>query len=384
MQLVKDKQVKAIIQEDIIFPTSYNAVLERVYSIDPVQYGRTRNFVDGAVTYVSPYISRGVISVKQVMDIVLQKGYKPYQVEKFLQELAWREYFQCVWQHVGDGIWNDMKQPQPEVLHKQMIAAIEAANTGIAAIDEHIKKLYETGYMHNHVRMYTASLACNIGKAHWLQPSKWMYYHLLDGDIASNNCSWQWVAAAFASKKYYCNQENINKYTHSAQRNSFLDAGYETIANMPVPEKLRETTSLQLHTTLPQTALPVIDTNLPTLIYNSYNLDPLWHKDDEVNRILLLEPTHFEKYPFSKKVIDFIIQLAQNIENIQVYSGSIDDITSLYASKEQAQQMIISKEHPAFTYYPGIKESRDWMFPQVTGYHASFFAFWKKAERFLK
>lgn len=384
MQSVKGNQVKAIIEEDIFFPTSYDAMLERVYSIDPVQYGRTRNFVNGAVTYLSPYISRGVISVKQVMDIVLQKGYKPYQVEKFLQELAWREYFQRVWQHVGDGIWNDIKQQQPAVLHEQMIAAIEAAKTGIEAIDEHIKKLCETGYMHNHVRMYTASLACNVGKAHWLQPSKWMYYHLLDGDIASNNCSWQWVAAAFSSKKYYCNQENINKYTHSTQRNSFLDADYDTIVNIPVPEALKETTSLQLHTTLPQTALPVIDTNLPTLIYNSYNLDPLWHKEENVNRILLLEPTHFEKYPVSKKVIDFILKLAQHIENIQVYSGCIDDIISLYASKEQAKQMIISKEHPAFTYYPGIKESRDWMFPQVTGYHASFFAFWKKAERFLK
>lgn len=69
-------------------------------NVNPVQYAKTRNFIDGAVTYLSPYISRGVISVKQVMETVFQKGYKSYQIEKFLQELAWREYFQRVWQHL--------------------------------------------------------------------------------------------------------------------------------------------------------------------------------------------------------------------------------------------------------------------------------------------
>jgi deoxyribodipyrimidine photo-lyase len=70
------------------FPTSYEKILERIHHINPTQYGKTRNFINGAVTYLSPYISRGVISVKQVMESVLQKGYKPYQVIKFLQELA--------------------------------------------------------------------------------------------------------------------------------------------------------------------------------------------------------------------------------------------------------------------------------------------------------
>ena len=79
------------------FPTKYQAILQRMHNVNPVQYAKSRNFIDGAVTYLSPYISRGVISVKQVMETVLQKGYKSYQIEKFLQELAWREYFQRVW-----------------------------------------------------------------------------------------------------------------------------------------------------------------------------------------------------------------------------------------------------------------------------------------------
>ena len=367
------------------FTTDYNLILEKLQHINPVQYAKTRNFIDGAVTYLSPYISRGVISIKQVQEAVLKKGYKPYEIEKLLQELAWREYYQRVWEAKNDLIWQDLKQPQPDTLHHQMITSIQNAATGITTIDEQIENLYATGYMHNHTRMYMAAIACNIAKAHWLQPSKWLYYHLLDGDIASNNCSWQWVAGAFASKKYYCNQENINKYTHSNQQHTFLDKPYDAIPTMAVPDVLKITNSLQLQTVLPLTALPVIDITKPTLIYNGYNIDPLWRKDENANRILLLEPSHFSKYPVSKNVIEFIINLAKNIAGIQVYCGEVSILQSLYKeSKLHASQTFIVKEHPAFTYYPGIKDSRDWIYTEVTGYYSSFFGFWKKCERYLK
>ncbi len=372
-------------QESVVhFPTNLASIVERMNSVDPLQYSRTRNFINGAVTYLSPYISRGVISVKQIMDIVLQKGYKPYQVQKFLQELAWREYYQRVWQSVGEGIWNDIKQPQPDVKHHEMVAAINNASTGIEAIDEKIKELYSTGYMHNHVRMYTASIACNMAKAHWLQPAKWMYYHLLDGDMASNNCSWQWVAGAFASKKYYFNQDNANKYTFSQQQHSFIDKTYEDLVAMPVPDALKATTNLSLTTTLPATAFPAIDTSRPTLIYNSYNLDAGWRNNEDANRVLLLEPSHCSAYPVSQKLIDFIIDLSKNIEGIQIYSGEVEDLSVLYENTPLQHNCIISKEHPLFAHYPGTKDDRDWMFPQVTGYFNSFFSFWKKCEKHLK
>ncbi len=366
------------------FPTTYDQIIERVNHINPLQYGKTRNFITGDVTYLSPYISRGVISTKQVMENVLQKGHTLYQIEKFLQELAWREYFQRVWQDVGDEIWNDIKHPQPGVHHYQMIKAIEQAATGIHIIDEQIKKLYSCGYMHNHIRMYTASMVCNMAKAHWLQPSKWMYYYLLDGDIASNNCSWQWVAASFASKKYYFNQENINKYTFSKQQNTFIDKSYEEISCMPIPEILKLTADLSLQTNLPVTEFPVLDINKPTLIYNSYNLDATWRKEEHVNRILLLEPSHFKKYPVSEKVIKFIIDLSKNIDGITLYTGEITDIVNLYQDSPLFDKnFIVSKEHPAFNYYPGIKDNRDWMFSEVTGYFNSFFSYWKKCEKQL-
>lgn len=365
--------------------TGYNQILEKIQLIDPVSYARTRNYINGAVTYLSPYISRGVISVKQVQETVLQKGYKPYQVEKFIQELAWREYFQRVWQEKKELICHDLKQPQPGIIHRQMISAIQQATTGITCIDEQIDHLYATGYMHNHTRMYVASLACNMAGAHWLQPAQWLYYHLLDGDIASNHCSWQWVAGAFSSKKYYCNQENINRFNFSNQQGSFLDKSYEAIMNMPVPETLKVSHNLSLQTNLPATALPVIDPSKHTLLYNSYNLDPLWRANENVNRVLLLEPSHFNKYPVGEKMISFITDLAANIPGIQVYTGEVAALESFYAAGGiDGGEVFISIEHPAFTHYPGIKDSRDWMYPQVTGYYSSFFSYWKKCERYMR
>jgi deoxyribodipyrimidine photo-lyase len=369
-------------ERTITFPVDYQSILQRIDEVDPLQYGKTRNYIDGAVTYLSPYISRGVISGKQVQDAILAKGYDPHTIEKFLQELAWREYFQRVWQAKGETLFTDLKQTQADVSHRQMIKAVAEASTGIEAIDNLILALYKTGYMHNHVRMYVASIACVVGKAHWLAPSQWMYYHLLDGDLASNTCSWQWVAGTFSSKKYYSNQDNINKHTRTYQQQTFLDVPVELLPHAPVPEVLQSTIDLTLKTTLPATPSPVIEVTKPTLIYNAYNLDPLWRKEEDVNRVLLLEPSHFEKFPVSEKVIEFVVNLSANIPNCQLMVGEVTDLEAYYTHSTCAGPALISKEHPAFNHYPGIKDSRDWLYPEVTGYFNSFFSYWKKCVRF--
>jgi len=360
------------------FPTDIESILKRIEAIDPIKYARTRNFIDGDVTYLSPYISRGVISVRMIMHSVMQRGYKLYQVEKFIQELVWREYWQRIWQHKGDEIFTDLKRPQPDYLHKEIPESIVGANTSIAAADNYIMQLYEQGYMHNHIRMYVASIACNIAKAHWLQPAQWLYYHLLDGDIASNHLSWQWVCGSASSKKYYCNQENINRYTGSKQQQSFLAHEYDILTTMPVPEELKKTTILKLETVLLENSVLNIDNRKPTCIYNSYNLDPFWRKEENVNRILLLEPSHFNKYPVSQKVLDFIIALSKNIEGIVLYVGEFNDLLNEYTEPEKS---FIFKEHPLSTHYKGICDERDWISKNSTGNFTSFFSFWKKVEK---
>ncbi len=362
----------------IEFPTDLSAIKQRVASVNPLSYAKTRNFIGGSVTRLSPYLSRGIISAAAVKAEILS-NHSVYQSEKLLQELTWREYYQRVWQAKDDLIFTDLKQEQPLVDHHQIPEAILHANTGISSVDTGIQALYATGYMHNHLRMYTAMLSCNIGRAHWLMPARWMYYHLLDGDLASNALSWQWVAGSFSSKKYVANQDNINKYTGSNQSDTFLSVEYDAFENMQVPYVLKTKCSLSLYTDLPVSD-ELIKKGNRLFVYHTYQLDPEWHVGEEGTRVLLLEPAHFEKYPVSKKVLQFILDLARkNIPDIQLFTGSFHQLTQAFPSFS-----IYYKEHPTTKHYTGIKEPGNWMFPEVTGYYPSFFSYWKKCEKYLR
>jgi deoxyribodipyrimidine photo-lyase len=363
----------------MVFPTEYTEILNAIDAIDPIQYGKTRNYLNGAVTRLSPYISRGVISTKQVAAIVLAKGYKPDEIESLLKELCWRDYFQQVWIALDEGINKDIHQPQPNCHNNQMSEAVLLGNTGIIAIDTAINELKSTGYMHNHLRMYVASIACNIAHSHWSMPSQWMYYYLLDADGASNTLSWQWVAGSFSKKKYFANQENINRYSLTNQTNTFLDVPYENFESIATPSLLQNTIQFTGETKLPETAPLVLDESLPTYVYNFYNLDCNWDSHIQANRVLLLEPGFFKKYPVCNNTIKFIMDLSKNIPNIQVYVGEFDE-----AFCGIAEDKINYKEHPTNKHYKGIKHSRDWMFDEVKGYYPSFFSYWKQCEKQLK
>lgn len=364
--------------QNSMFPTSYAEILQRVRKIDPIKYGLNRNYINGSVSYLSPYISRGIISTKYILSEIIHRGYKPAQIEKFIQELVWRDYWQQVWIAKGEAINEDQKHVQKPISNHAIPKAIIVAKTGINGIDEAIQKFYETGYLHNHVRMYIAAIACNMGQTHWKVPAQWMYYHLLDADWASNALSWQWVAGTNSNKKYVANQDNINKYCFTKQKNTFLDVPYEAFATMLVPDILKETEILDLRTPLPRHEPLIINKHLPSYIYNFYNLDPSWKKDVDANRILLLEPSYFTNYPISQQTIDFVLKISkENIANIQIYVGEFDALVTEYNFGK-----IYYKEHPINNHYKGIEVPRDWMF-DVKGYYPSFFSFWKKCKKQL-
>jgi deoxyribodipyrimidine photo-lyase len=104
-------------------------------------------------------------------------------------------------------------------------------------------------------------------------------------------------------------------------------------------------------------------------------LDPLWKKQLSANRILLLEPSHFKQYPVSQMSMDFIIGLAKNIENIQIFVGEFNELTTTHNLER-----IYYKEHPLNNHYQGTENQRDWLF-SVKGYYPSFFSFWKKCKK---
>jgi deoxyribodipyrimidine photo-lyase len=309
---------------------------------------------------------------------VMQKGYRKYQIEKLIKELCWRDYFQRVAQEKIKEIVYDTGPQQTEAEYQGIPTALEQAATGISAIDAQIQELQNTGYMHNHMRMYVASLATNIGRYHWREPARWMYYYLLDADIASNHCSWQWVCGVRSKKKYIANQENINRYFHSQQKNTFLDHPYEVLEKQPVPAVLLDHQAFHVKTILPDTRQPELDPALSTLLYTPYNLDPFWHRDLSANRILLLEPAHFDQFPMHPRTLQFMQDLGQNIPGLQTWVASFEELQSRLGTGE-----ILYKEHPLFRHHRGREDPRDWVVPEVSGYHPSFFAYWKKVEKLL-
>jgi len=360
------------------FPTDLKSIKERVLSIDPKKYGATRNHKSGSVTLLSPYIARGVISTKMVFQYILDLDLPYFHSVKLIQELAWRDYWQQVWIVKGNAIDSDLKHEQSAVSNHAVPAALIQAQTGIEAIDLAIQEFYKTGYMHNHMRMYLASIACNIGHSHWLQPAQWMYANLLDGDWASNALSWQWVAGANANKKYYANQENINNFFESGQSDTFLDVEYDQFETLKTPQILKATENFTLKTELPSNINLVLNAQLPTCVYTYYNLDPEWRKDETVNRILILEPSFFIKYPVAQKPLDFAFSLSENIEDIQVFVGEFAELQKLAGTST-----MIFKEQPTNLHFKGIQDERDWMF-SVKGFFPSFFAFWKKCNKELQ
>ena len=359
------------------FPTDLSSIQQHLQQIDPLNYGKTRNYTDGAVTRLSPYISRGVLSTKQVMEHVLAQGHKPWQVQKFMQELAWRDYWQRIWQEKD--IDQDLKREQPEVSNQGIAEALLNAATGIEAIDAAIEELYQTGYMHNHLRMYVAAIALNMAHSHWKTPAHWLYYHLLDGDWASNALSWQWVGGSNSHKKYVANQGNINKFTYSEQKGTFIDVPYAKFNEWQVPEVLQQIVQPELVTPLPAAAEPSIDPQKPTVLYTYYNLDPHWLQELDANRVLLLEPSVFKKYPVSQKCIDFALGLGNNISGLQICVAEFADFAANYPSAE-----LHYKEHPLCRHFSGTEHPRDWMFPEITGYFPSFFSYWKKCQKSAK
>ena len=354
-------------------------LIEVISKLDVSAYARTRNFKNGAVSKLSPYISRGVISTKFVLEILLKKENDKKKMEKFFQELVWRDYWQKIWQR-NQNLLTDLKYPQHPVKFRSIPKAIVEAETGISAMDECIQEFYETGYIHNHMRMYIAAVCCNIGQYHWLNPAQWMYYNLLDGDWGSNALSWQWVAGTTRQKKYIANQENINKYFSTHDFNTFLNKSYEELYSFnEIPEVLKPTSSLTLKTNLPEERKLKIDDEKDTYIFNSYNLDPMWSKNKDVNRILLLEPSHFSTYPVSEHVLSFILKMASEIKDIQIAVMEFDQLHELLPTKKE----IHYKEHPFSNHYKGVLTERDWIFPNVEA-TGSFFNYWNKGIKQFK
>ncbi len=214
-----------------MFEPTLAAARAALAAVNPAQYARTRNALGGAVTRLSPYITHSLLSIPDCLQTLSTKHTLSFD-DKLVFEFAWREFFHHVWGHLGDKILQDIRPPVwPGTYADTLPTDIKQGATGVPVIDQTVRDLYATGYLHNHARMWLASYVVHLRKVHWRAGADWLYGHLLDGDLASNHLSWQWVAGTFSNKPYLFNAENVAKYAPAAYHSpgTVIDTDYETL-----------------------------------------------------------------------------------------------------------------------------------------------------------
>ena len=224
-----------------LFAPTLEAARSRIAAVRPAEYARSRNALEGAVSRLSPYITHGFVSLPEVLAGVAAR-HRLELGHKFVFELGWREYFRHVWRHRGERILRSLHEGplREESYAPELALDIRQARTGLAVVDQAVRALYATGYLHNHARMWLASYVVHLRKVHWRAGADWMLAHLLDGDLASNHLSWQWVAGTGSHKPYLFNADNVARHAppswHCA--GSAIDTSYENleaIARSPRP-----------------------------------------------------------------------------------------------------------------------------------------------------
>lgn len=220
------------------FEPTVRAALARLAAIKPGDYARTRNHLGGAVSKISPYLTHGFVSMPEVARFLDSRHQIDLQ-HKFAYELGWREYFQHVWLHEGQGILQSLHQGLlPDAAYAtELPADIREARTGVPVIDAAVRMLYACGWLHNHARMWLASYVVHLRKVHWRAGADWMLGHLLDGDLASNHLNWQWVAGTGSHKPYLFNAENVTRFAPKSMAEwsatgTALDTSYAALEQM--------------------------------------------------------------------------------------------------------------------------------------------------------
>jgi len=170
------------------------------------QYAEGRNHpAIPAVSRLSPYLQFGQISIRDVWHAVIKQKHTNH-VETFLSELGWREFSHYLLYHFPDlpkKNFNAKFDAFPWTKDKARLKAWQQGMTGYPLVDAGMRELWQTGYMHNRIRMVTASFLVKNLLIHWYEGEQWFWDCLLDASLASNSASWQWVAGSGADAAPY-------------------------------------------------------------------------------------------------------------------------------------------------------------------------------------
>ena len=315
------------------------------------EYSRLRNFDFGPnkrsnTSCLSPYITHGVINETEVIKKSLDK-FSFSKNEKFIQEVLWRTYWKG-WMELRSGVWDDylidLKRIKEEFIDNgDYLNAIEG-KTKIECFNEWVNELKTYNYLHNHTRMWFASIWIFTLELPWQLGAEFFMQHLYDGDAASNTLGWRWVAGIQTQGKHYLASEwNIKKFTNNRFENIKL--------NENAPPKINDKNYTILHKTfenpenIEEKDLLVFENNLGFEITDFAN--------QKLRKILLI----------SNKNENRTIKLSENVSN---FKGSlIENQKKRLEEKSIDCEIIDIKEiknlGSCYCLYPTVGENLDYI-----------------------
>jgi hypothetical protein len=298
-------------------------------------YARDRNFDFGPdkrtnTSFLSKYITHRIIDEEEVIKLVHSK-YPYVKIEKFIQEVFWRTYWKG-WLELKPTVFQSYKSDLVKLNHQTKTKAYQDAVSGktdIECFNDWVNELKDKGYIHNHARMWFASIWIFTLKLPWQLGADFFLKHLLDGDVASNTLSWRWVAGLHTKGKHYVAASwNINKFSAKKYNNLKLN---------------ENATALFESENFTSTPIHFDKLNNENSLFISHNLDSnfLFKTKDTFNHYALFDfNSVLEKENYSKKVLDFKADInAELADHIKSNFNS----TAIVRNKEDLVRIVNEK-----------------------------------------
>ena len=317
-----------------------------------IEYSRLRNFDYGPnnrsnISCLSPYITHGVISEFEIIKKSLSK-FSFSKNEKFIQEVLWRTYWKG-WLELRPNVWtdylNELKKIREEFKDNTKYKNAIEGNTNIECFNEWVNELKENNYLHNHARMWFASIWIFTLDLPWQLGAEFFMKHLFDGDAAANTLGWRWVAGIQTQgKNYLASEWNIKKFTNNRFNNIKLNESAPPI----ISNKTYSASKLEFNNpqNLEEKNLLIFENNL------SFEISDF--KDQKFKKVFLISNKNENRtIKLSEKLVKFKSQLIED-QKKRLEEKSID--TEIINLSE-----IQNINETSYGLYPTVGENLDYI-----------------------
>ncbi len=315
------------------------------------EYSKLRNFDYGPdnrsnISCLSPYITHGIINEKEVIKKSLNK-FSLAKNEKFIQEVLWRTYWKG-WLELRPSVWTDflieLKKIKEDFQNNQTYKNAIEGKTNVECFNYWVNELKENNYLHNHTRMWFASIWIFTLNLPWQLGAEFFMQHLYDGDAASNTLGWRWVAGVQTQGKHYLASEwNIKKFTNNRFSNIKLNE------NAPPKISEKKYSILKQDFTNPEN----IDQNNLIIFENNLCFETSDFQNNKFKKFYIISNKNENRcIKLSEKVLKFKSSLIQDQE--QRFKNQSIDCEVIDISE-------IKKIEKAVGLYPTIGENLDYL-----------------------